>query len=220
MKKLRYVAAAMAAFAIGGGMAVNGQDARCLDAGALEAGFVNPPDSARPHVYYMIMNGNMSKVCITADFEAMAKVGIGGVLVLDVGCFIPAGPVVFASPEWFDIMLHLHKEAKRLGIEVTLPNCAGWASAGGPWVTPEHAMKTTVFTETPAKGSRHFSGVLPRTKKDNGFYADIAVLAYPTPKKGASLTELKAKIGLERKNFKRDVSTTDATNPVPPAMIA
>ena len=62
-------------------------------AGTLEAGFVSPPGSARPHVYYMIMNGNMSKECITDDFEAMAKVGIGGVLVLDVGCFIPAGPV-------------------------------------------------------------------------------------------------------------------------------
>ena len=90
-------------------------------AGTLEAGFVSPPGSARPHVYYMIMNGNMSKECITDDFEAMAKVGIGGVLVLDVGCFMPAGPVVFASPEWYDIMLHLHKEAKRLGIEVTFP---------------------------------------------------------------------------------------------------
>ena len=85
----------------------------------LEAGFASPPGSARPHVYYMIMNGNMSKECITDDFEAMAKVGIGGVLVLDVGCFIPAGPVVFASPEWYDIMLHLHKEAKRLEIRVT-----------------------------------------------------------------------------------------------------
>ena len=216
MKKMRYVAAAMMAFAIGGGMAVNGQDARCPSAGALEAGFVRPPDSARPHVYYMIMNGNMSKACITADFEAMAKTGIGGVLVLDVGCFIPAGPVVFASPEWYDIMLHLHKEAKRLGIEVTLPNCAGWSSSGGPWLTAEHAMKNTVVTETPVTGPRRFSGVLPRTKKDNGFYEDIAVLAYPTPAKGASLTDLKAKIGLDRKGFKRDTAAAreDARPPV------
>ena len=172
---------------------------------SLEEAFRSPPDSARPHVYYMIMNGNMSKECITADFEAMAKTGIGGVLVLDVGCFIPAGPVVFASPEWYDIMLHLHKEAKRLGIEVTLPNCAGWSSSGGPWLTAEHAMKNTVVTETPVKGPRRFSGVLPHTKKDNGFYEDIAVLAYPTPAKGASLTDLKAKIGLERKGLCRDV---------------
>ncbi len=173
-------------------------------AGTLEAGFVSPPDSARPHVYYMIMNGNMSKECITDDFEAMAKVGIGGVLVLDVGCFIPAGPVVFASPEWYDIMLHLHKEAKRLGIEVTFPNCAGWSSSGGPWLKPEHGMKTVVSTETRAAGAKRFSGVLPRTKKDNGFYEDIAVLAYPTPVKGAALTDLKSKIGADRQMFRRD----------------
>ena len=173
-------------------------------AGTLEAGFVSPPGSARPHVYYMIMNGNMSKECITDDFEAMAKVGIGGVLVLDVGCFIPAGPVVFASPEWYDIMLHLHQEAKRLGIEVTFPNCAGWSSSGGPWLKPEHAMKTVVFTETRVAGAKRFSGVLPRTKKDNGFYEDIAVLAYPTPVKGAALTDLKSKIGADRQMFRRD----------------
>ena len=204
MNMKHHAVVALAAAAIGGVMVVNGQDARCPSAGGLEAGFVRPPDSARPHVYYMIMNGNMSKECITADFEAMAKTGIGGVLVLDVGCFIPAGPVVFASPEWYDIMLHLHKEAKRLGIEVTLPNCAGWSSSGGPWLAAEHAMKNTVVTETPVKGPRRFSGVLPRTKKDNGFYEDIAVLAYPTPAKGTSLTDLKAKIGLERKGLKRD----------------
>ena len=171
---------------------------------ALEVGFMRPPGSARPHVYYMIMNGNMSKECITDDFEAMAKVGIGGVLVLDVGCFIPPGPVVFASPEWYDIMLHLHKEAKRLGIEVTFPNCAGWSSSGGPWLKPEHGMKTVVSTETRAAGAKCFSGVLPRTKKDNGFYADIAVLAYPTPVKGAVLTDLKSKIGADRQMFRRD----------------
>ena len=175
------------------------------DGAALEKGFASPPDSARPHVYYMIMNGNMSKECITADFEAMAKTGIGGVLVLDVGCFIPPGPVVFASPEWYDIMLHLHREAKRLGIEVTLPNCAGWSSSGGPWLTAEHAMKNTVVTETLVKGPQtRWSATLPRTKNDNGFYEDIAVLAYPTPEKGAALTDLKAKIGLDRKGFKRD----------------
>ena len=202
--------AAVVAVASGSVQAANGSDANppCNASAAeempLAKGFVSPPDSARPHVYYMIMNGNMSKECITADFEAMAKTGIGGVLVLDVGCFIPAGPIVFASPEWYDIMLHLHKEAKRLGIEVTLPNCAGWSSSGGPWLTAEHAMKRVVCTETPAKGPRRFSAVLPRTKKDNGFYEDIAVFAYPTPEKGAALTDLKAKIGAEHKSFKRD----------------
>ena len=81
-------------------MVVNGQDARCPSAWALEAGFVRPPDSARPHVYYMIMNGNMSKACITADFEAMAKTGIGGVLdMLDSPLF--AAPVLYLYVERF-----------------------------------------------------------------------------------------------------------------------
>ena len=192
--------AALAVAALAVALAVVG-----ADADALREGFRSPPDSARPHVYYMIMNGNMTKEGITADFEAMAKTGIGGVLVLDVGCYIPAGPIIFASPEWYDMMLHLHREAKRLGLEVTLPNCAGWSSSGGPWLTAEHAMKTTVATETPVKGPHsRWSATLPREKNDNGFYADIAVLAYPTPEKGASLTDLKAKIGANNKMTMRD----------------
>ena len=42
-------------------------------------------------------------------------------------------------------------------------------------------MKSLVWTETRATGPAHFSGVLPRTAQDNGFYRDIAVLAFPTP---------------------------------------
>ena len=49
----------------------------CLSASALtlEDGFRNPPDSAKPHVWYHMMNGNVTKEGITCDFEALAKAG-------------------------------------------------------------------------------------------------------------------------------------------------
>ncbi len=171
---------------------------------SLEEGFKAPPRSARPHTWYHMMNGNVTKEGITRDFEALAEAGVGGVQMFDAGCAIPPGPLKFNSDEWFDLFRHAQKEAKRLGLEICIPNCSGWSSSGGPWNTPANAMKDTVFTETSAKGPARFAGVLPRTKKDNGFYEDIAVLAYPTPAPGAKISDLDKKIGKARGGNARD----------------
>ena len=60
-----------------------------LRAGALplEDGFRSPPDAAKPQTWYHLMNGNVTKAGITRDFEEMAKLGLGGVQVFDVGCY-------------------------------------------------------------------------------------------------------------------------------------
>ena len=148
---------------------------------AIEDGFQNPPNSAKPHTWYHMMNGNVTKEGITCDFEAIANAGIGGVQMFDAGCSIPPGPLAFDSPEWFDMLKHAASEARRLGLEICIPNCSGWSSSGGPWNMPSNGMKKVVFTETAAKGPSQFAAKLPRTKDDHGFYEDIAVLAFPTP---------------------------------------
>ena len=43
----------------------------------LEKGFTRPPDSARPWVYWFWLNGNITSNGITADLEAMRRVGAG-----------------------------------------------------------------------------------------------------------------------------------------------
>ena len=43
----------------------------------LKKGFLNPPDSARPGVYWFIMDGNISKQGITSDLESMKAAGAG-----------------------------------------------------------------------------------------------------------------------------------------------
>ena len=50
----------------------------------LEKQFLSPPRSARPWVYWFWPNSNLTREVITADLEAMQRVGIGGVLILDV----------------------------------------------------------------------------------------------------------------------------------------
>ena len=41
----------------------------------LENEFQTPPDSARPWVYWINMDGHFTKEGITADFESMKEVG-------------------------------------------------------------------------------------------------------------------------------------------------
>ncbi len=162
----------------------------------LEEGFRNPPDSAKPHTWYHMMNGNVTKEGITCDFEALAGAGIGGVQMFDAGCDIPPGPLAFNSPEWFDMFRHAASEARRLGLEICIPNCSGWSSSGGPWNMPSNGMKKVVFTETPVHGPSAFRDKLPRTKSDHGFYEDIAVLAFPVPPADAgSFPDVTADIG-------------------------
>ncbi|WP_184546553.1 glycosyl hydrolase [Mucilaginibacter sp. FT3.2] len=164
----------------------------------LQAGFVHPPDSAKPGVYWYFMDGNMSARSITEDLEAMKKAGIGNLIFLEVNVGIPRGPVDFLSEEWQNMFAHAVKESKRLGIEITLGIGPGWTGSGGPWVPIAQSMQHLVSSTTnitggskqvivlpvPAPKPPYFGegAFTPELKKQwNNFYEDVAVLAYPTP---------------------------------------
>ncbi len=147
----------------------------------LEEAFVCPPDSAKPWVYWFWSDGNMTKEGVTADLEAMKRVGIGGVLIMEVDQGIPAGPVRFMSSQWRDLFRLVLAEADRLGLEVNMNNDGGWTGSGGPWVKAEHAMQMLVFSETHVHGPAKVDRTLAQPKTVEGFYRDVAVLAYPTP---------------------------------------
>ena len=61
-------------------------------ADVLAAGFLNPPAAVRPQTFWHWMNGNVTREGITLDLEAMAQVGVGGVMIFDGGDYLPAGP--------------------------------------------------------------------------------------------------------------------------------
>lgn len=98
----------------------------------LEQRFAHPPAEAKPWVYWFWMNGNVTKEGITADLEAMNRIGIGGALMMGVGLGTPPGDVDFNSPLYREMYAHAAKECVRLGMKLTLHQCDGWATAGGP----------------------------------------------------------------------------------------
>jgi len=191
-------------------------------AATLESEFENPPESARPGTFYMWMNGHISKPGITKDLEAFKKVGIQNFIVFDNDWFLPHGGVVYNSDAFHDCLNHTAAEADRLGLEMSMKNCAGWTCSGGPWVPPEHSMKTVVWTETRIKAGK--GGVqLEQPKATREFYRDIAVLAFPTPKNdkyrlenwfGKSLNDKKAMELLKQKVVRVDMLAVQ-TEPTP-----
>ena len=147
----------------------------------LAQGFVRPPASAKPHTWWHWMNGNVTAAGITADLEAMKRVGLGGAQIFNVDYGIPAGPVKFMGPDWRTLVVHAVKEADRLGLELCIHNCAGWSSSGGPWVQPEDAMQSIAMREQHVVGPQHLQAKLPEPGAGAGRYRDIAVLVFPTP---------------------------------------
>lgn len=128
------------------------------------------------------MNGNTTKAGITADLEAMKQIGLGGATIVIVDCEIPPGPVKFMSAEWREHFKFAVQEADRLGLKLTVENCAGWSSSGGPWNTVTNAMQRLTSSESRAQGPAVFDAVLPKPPVALGFYRDIAVLAFKAPR--------------------------------------
>ncbi|MHB1036825.1 MAG: glycosyl hydrolase [Pirellulales bacterium] len=147
----------------------------------LASAFARPPQAARPWVYWFWLNGNITREGITADLEAMKRVGVGGVLIMEVDQGAPLGPMAFMGPEWRKLFQHVVAEANRLGLEVNMNNDAGWNGSGGPWIKPEQSMQKIVFSETNVEGPKHLEAPLPQPAAVAGYYRDIEVLAFPTP---------------------------------------
>jgi hypothetical protein len=178
-----------------------------------ERSFVNPPDSARPWVYWFWLNGNITREGITADLEAMKRVGIGGVLIMEVDQGVPRGPVDFMSAQWRELFKHVVDEAQRLGLEVNMNNDAGWNGSGGPWIKPEQSMQKVVWSETNLEGPKKFDGTLPQPQAIAGYYRDIAVLAFPTTGE-FRIDNIQGKAAYER----RSITPAGEAN-LPPEMV-
>ncbi len=172
--------------------------------------FHAPPASARPWVFWFWINGNISRQGITKDLEAMKRVGIGGVLWMEVSgpWWAPQGRIKTGSGEWHEAMQWALQEAERLDIAVALSVDCGYGS-GGAHITPDISMQELVRSETGVRGGKPVTVQLPKPKIDYGpalkkawrrpgqsiaprvlkalrevdSYRDVAVFAVPTAKR-------------------------------------
>jgi hypothetical protein len=154
--------------------------------------FQNPPEAARPWVFWYWMQGAVSRKGVTADLEAIKRAGIGGAYLMPIKDVtnppLLEPPVRQLSPEWWAMLRFAFSEADRLGLKFAMHDCDGFATAGGPWITPDLAMQKVVWSETQIAGGKFIQTNLPQPPTNESFYRDIAVLAFPTPEGEAVTT--------------------------------
>ena len=141
--------------------------------------FKSPVDSNNLWVYWYWIGDDISKKGITKDLESMKKAGIGTAFIGNINPDEVDGKVPMLSEEWWDCMVHAVNEGKRIGVDIGAFNSPGWSQSGGPWVTPEMAMRYVNYSEVKVSGSKKIS--LDLVKPHNEF-EDLYVLAFPTIK--------------------------------------
>jgi hypothetical protein len=175
----------------------------------LKQGFLNPPDSCFPGVYWYFLDGNRNKKEMTDDLESMKKAGISSLIFLEVDLGLPKGSVKFMSEEWQDLFVHAINECERLGIYFTLGIGPGWTGSGGPWVKTSESMKhlTANWVNVTGPGQFNIHLEVPEQRvplrfwqptedikrKQDAFYEDVAVLAFPTPSQDSLITDFTEK---------------------------
>lgn len=181
---------------------------------SLAAGFENPPNAARPRVWWHWMNGNITQEGIAKDLDWMKSVGIGGLQNFDANLATPQvvkDRLVFMTPAWQEAFRFAARKADENGLELAIAASPGWSETGGPWVPPADAMKKLVWSELLVDDGRPLVGALPLPPAVTGpfqslpatdelaafgsgataeaprWYADALVLAMPAPNASAPL---------------------------------
>ena len=139
----------------------------------LADGFNNPPQSARPRVWWHWLNGNVTKDGIDKDLDWLARIGIGGVQNFDANLQTPQivkERLVYMTDGWKDAFRHAVQTADAKGLEFAIAASPGWSETGGPWVKPQDAMKKLVWAETEVEGGQRLKGALPAPSNVTGAF--------------------------------------------------
>ena len=139
--------------------------------------FQNPPSDCKALTWWHWINGNVTKAGIKKDLEAMKKVGIGGLVLFNVG-FYSQGDSPFMSDAWWNNVAYAMQKADSLGLKFGVFNSDGWSMSGGPWIEPEESMKQLVWRDTTILGGNTLKLKLAHPRV-NLIYHDVATLAFP-----------------------------------------
>ena len=174
--------------------------------------FADPPQEARPRVWWHWMDGNVSIDGITKDIDWMERAGIGGFHQFDAGG-IGMRPIVvetmpYQSPQWQVAIRYAMNLAAEKGMETAVASAPGWSSTGGPWVKPADAMKKLTWRTKEVTGGStvqlirmpaHFD--TPGTYQniaDGGdaphWFQHVATLAVKLPDAERSMQDMGAKV--------------------------
>lgn len=183
--------------------------------------FANPPQEARPRVWWHWMNGNITEDGIRKDLLWMKNSGIAGFHNFDAGLMTPQiveKRLEYMTPEWKHAFKTTAELADSLGLEMTIASAPGWSATGGPWVKPEDGMKKLAWSEKRIQGGTKKAQVyaIPKATTHTGlfqasgsegiasglsgvsakpveYYKDIAILAVKMPAADKTMAQMGAR---------------------------
>src|SRR4051812_18706614 len=145
---------------------------------ALKQGFENPPNGAKPRVWWHWMNGNITQEGIKLDLEWMKRAGLGGFQNFDASMMTPKivdKRLAYMTPEWKEAFKYATTLSDQLGLEMAIAGSPGWSETGGPWVPAKEAMKKYVWSETRVEGGKPFTGALPHPPTNTGAFQNLGI---------------------------------------------
>ncbi|MEX0329954.1 MAG: glycosyl hydrolase [Puniceicoccaceae bacterium] len=149
--------------------------------------FSRPDAQYQPETWFHLIGGNVNREALSVDLEAVAGAGFKGIqLFHGRGNEWPgvSPQIQTLSPSWDGMIAHVGRETDRLGLQFTMQNCPGWAMSGGPWITPDKAMRHLIWSRMDFKGGELVECLLPLpqpSEEEWRDFKDVAVLAFPTP---------------------------------------
>lgn len=159
-------------------------------------GFQSPPADTRPTVWWRFMDDFAARDGIVVELDAMQRLGLSGGVVSyctsgsKLGKSRPGLPQVpILSPAWWDVVAFQLSQAGKRDLSLWFQACPGYATSGGPWITPELSMQKLVWSTVTCSGATNFDAALPRPNVDKkwDFYRDVAVVAFPKKASGQAV---------------------------------
>ena len=168
---------------------------------ALWRDFADPPPQARPWCYWWWINGHVDRATITADLEAIRRLGFGGVLMFDSRGYRddeehvinPKAELVWGSDEWQDLVVFSIRECARLGIRFTMNASASGGTLNGFRDGQEYEVDITDRREVAGHLDRAIGPILNRVSDLTGrVFTHIYSVSYEgNIKQGASWSVIK-----------------------------
>jgi hypothetical protein len=127
----------------------------------------------KPWTRWWWPGSGVDKASLTRQLEHIAEAGFGGVEITPIygAKGFEARYVDFLSPKWMEMLEHVGREGKRLGLGIDMATGTGWPF-GGPWIDEANALQRLVLKDG-KPGSEPTKMMVKRAAPgDEGFVVD------------------------------------------------
>ena len=149
------------------------------NAAALKKGFENPPNSARPLVWWHWMNGNITKEGIKLDLEWMHRVGHRRLPELRRRARDAKGggeaPGVHDAGVEGRVQIRDHARPTNSAWKMAIAGSPGWSESGGPWVPASHGHEEVRVERDCGRGRQAVHGQAAPPPAVTGPFQNIAL---------------------------------------------